>query len=56
MLVLRGAESDFLTADGVRRMADTHPAVRAIEIEGCGHAPTLLRAGHVSPVVEHRCA
>jgi pimeloyl-ACP methyl ester carboxylesterase len=41
VLVLRGAESDILTADGVAAMRELKPDVEVVEISGVGHAPTL---------------
>jgi pimeloyl-ACP methyl ester carboxylesterase len=50
-LVLRGAESDFLLPAVVERMCQS-PKVRAIEIPGCGHAPALLAAEQLAPLVD----
>lgn len=51
-LVLRGADSDLLsarTADGMRQRG---PAATVIEFAGVGHAPPLLAADQIQPVVE----
>lgn len=41
VLVLRGALSDILSAETVAEMQHRMPTLRALEIEGRGHAPTL---------------
>lgn len=41
MLVVRGANSDILTAETLTRMAGRHPALTHVTIEGRGHAPFL---------------
>jgi len=41
-LILRGAQSDLLSADTVRDMLATQPQARAHEFPGVGHAPTLM--------------
>ena len=41
VLVVRGAESDLLSAETARAMAQ-RPGVRTVEIAGCGHAPALM--------------
>lgn len=48
-LVLRGAESDLLTAETAAAMAQ-RPAVRLVTIPGVGHAPALLDAAQVQEV------
>ncbi|NUZ06546.1 alpha/beta fold hydrolase [Piscinibacter koreensis] len=40
-LVLRGAESDLLLPETVEQMTVRGPRAEAVEIAGCGHAPTL---------------
>lgn len=42
VLVLRGAQSDLLTADTARKMKDRPYPTAVVEIEGVGHAPALL--------------
>ena len=54
VLLLRGAESDLLSAETARAMAQ-RPGVQLAEIPGCGHAPALMdpaadRAGLGFPV------
>ena len=52
VLVLRGAESDVLRAATAREMQERGPPVELIEIEGVGHAPTLLAPDQVRCVSE----
>jgi pimeloyl-ACP methyl ester carboxylesterase len=40
-LVLRGALSDLLSEETVRRMAEENPALEAVTVPRVGHAPTL---------------
>ena len=51
-LVLRGADSDFLTPKTAERMVSSGPRARVIEIAGCGHVPSLTRPEQVAPVIE----
>jgi len=51
-LVLRGANSDLLSADTARGMAERGPKARVIEFAGVGHAPTLLVPEQVQPVLD----
>jgi pimeloyl-ACP methyl ester carboxylesterase len=48
MLVLRGAQSDLLLKSTVNEMARRGPKARVVEIEGVGHAPSLLHAGQIA--------
>ncbi len=50
VLVLRGAESDLLLAGTVERMRASGPGCAAVEIEGCGHAPSLMPADQIAVV------
>ena len=50
VLVLRGSESDILTADGVAAMRELKPDVEVVEIPGVGHAPTLEEPEAVAAV------
>jgi pimeloyl-ACP methyl ester carboxylesterase len=55
VLVLRGAQSDLLSAELARTMVRRNPHASVREIEGCGHAPPLNRpeqAGLVSAFLE----
>jgi pimeloyl-ACP methyl ester carboxylesterase len=55
VLIVRGAESDLLSADTVRAMLARGPAARAgkvssVELPGCGHAPALMDAAQVAVI------
>ncbi len=41
-LLLRGAESDLLTAQTAEHMAERGPRARCVSFPGVGHAPTLI--------------
>ncbi|MGI9132931.1 MAG: alpha/beta fold hydrolase [Rhodoferax sp.] len=49
-LLLRGAESDLLTVQTARQMAERGPKARMVEFAGIGHAPTLVADGQVDAV------
>ena len=49
-LLLRGAESDLLTAQTAERMAERGPRVRRVSFPGVGHAPTLIAADQCAAV------
>jgi pimeloyl-ACP methyl ester carboxylesterase len=51
-LVLRGAESDLLSPETARRMAERGPRARVHEFAGVGHAPTLVQPEQVAVVRE----
>lgn len=42
VLVLRGVDSDLLSADVAQEMPRRGPKAEVVEIEGCGHAPALM--------------
>jgi pimeloyl-ACP methyl ester carboxylesterase len=50
-LVLRGAQSDLLSAATAGQMALRGPRARVVEVEGVGHAPMLLDAEQMAPVL-----
>lgn len=50
VLVLRGAESDLLTAEVAQEMARRGPKAKVVEFEGCGHAPALMDEGQIAVV------
>jgi pimeloyl-ACP methyl ester carboxylesterase len=50
-LVLRGAQSDLLSAPTAAAMAARGPKPRVVEFAGTGHAPTLLVPEQYEPVV-----
>ncbi len=49
-LVLRGADSDLLTAETLQAMAMRGPRPQTVEIPGVGHAPMFLDAGQIGIV------
>ena len=49
-LLLRGAESDLLTAETARAMAERGPKARCVEFAGVGHAPTLIQPDQIRVV------
>ena len=51
-LVLRGAESDLLSAATLKAMRERGPRARAVEFAGVGHAPTLVAADQVRVVLD----
>ena len=50
-LVLRGAQSDLLSAETARAMSERGPRPRVVEFAGIGHAPMLLARDQVDAVV-----
>lgn len=51
-LVLRGADSDLLTAATAEAMAERGPKARWVQFAGVGHAPTLVAPQQVRVVLE----
>jgi pimeloyl-ACP methyl ester carboxylesterase len=51
-LLLRGADSDLLSAQTAREMTQRGPKARLHEFAGVGHAPTLMQADQVAVVRE----
>lgn len=49
-LLLRGAQSDLLSAATAREMTGRGPKPRLVEFEGVGHAPTLVNQPQVEAV------
>lgn len=49
-LVLRGAQSDLLSAETARAMTVRGPQARLVELDGVGHAPTLIHADQIAVV------
>lgn len=49
-LLLRGAQSDLLTAGTAKEMAERGPKARVEEIAGVGHAPMLMNAAQIGLV------
>jgi pimeloyl-ACP methyl ester carboxylesterase len=50
VLLLRGKESDVLTAEGAREMLRRKPGTRLVELDGIGHAPTLMSEAQIGLV------
>lgn len=50
VLALRGAQSDLLSRETLRQMAARGPRAATVEVEGVGHAPTLMDPGQIAPV------
>lgn len=50
VLVLRGADSDLLTAETVQRMQASGPPVEVVEFPGVGHAPWLMSEEQIAVV------
>ena len=51
VLILRGAESDFLTPHLLERMLRRLPHAEVVEFDGVGHTPTLNAPEQIKPVV-----
>ncbi|KQW44580.1 MULTISPECIES: alpha/beta fold hydrolase [unclassified Roseateles] len=49
-LLIRGAESDLLSAETARAMTQRGPNARLVELAGIGHAPTLIRDEQIAIV------
>jgi len=50
-LVLRGAQSDLLSAATAAEMSARGPRPRIVEIAGVGHAPMLMSEDQMEPVI-----
>jgi cobalt-zinc-cadmium efflux system protein len=48
MLIVRGSESDLLSAKTVAEMCKVNPHIRSIEIPGVGHAPAFVKSEQVA--------
>lgn len=51
-LLLRGADSDLLSAATAQAMTQRGPKARLVEFPGVGHAPTLVSQGQVDVVAD----
>ena len=49
-LLIRGAESDLLSAETARAMTQRGPGARLVELPGVGHAPTLIHDDQIAIV------
>jgi len=50
-LVLRGANSEVLQPDTIKRMLDSGPPTKVIELAGIGHAPSLMVEDQIQQVL-----
>ena len=50
LMVMRGAESDLLTAATAQEMTRRGPRAQLNEIPGVGHAPALMDAAQIALV------
>nr|WP_254598123.1 alpha/beta hydrolase [Polynucleobacter antarcticus] len=48
MLIVRGGDSDLLSANTVAEMCRVNPYIRSIEIPGVGHAPAFVKAEQIA--------
>ncbi len=48
VLLVRGSESDLLTAETARRMTERGPQARLVELPGVGHAPTFIHDDQIA--------
>jgi pimeloyl-ACP methyl ester carboxylesterase len=55
-LVIRGAQSDLLTAQTAQAMSERGPRARVVTIPGVGHAPTLVDPAQVAVIKEFLAA
>lgn len=51
-LLLRGAQSDLLSAETAHAMTQRGPRARLVSFDGVGHAPTLIASGQVQAVAD----
>jgi pimeloyl-ACP methyl ester carboxylesterase len=51
-LLLRGVESDLLSAETAQQMTQRGPKAKLVEFEQVGHAPTLVHDGQIAVVKE----
>lgn len=50
MLLIRGAQSDLLSAETAQEMLKRNPNARLHEVPGVGHAPTLMTDAQIDPI------
>jgi cobalt-zinc-cadmium efflux system protein len=48
ILIVRGGDSDLLSADTVAQMCKVNPYARSIEIPGVGHAPAFIKPEQIA--------
>ncbi|MFZ6742391.1 alpha/beta fold hydrolase [Undibacterium sp. JH2W] len=51
-LLVRGADSDLLTAESAHAMTQRGPRARLVEFAGVGHAPTFVQPEQIAVVVD----
>ena len=51
-LLIRGAQSDLLTASTAATMQATHPHLSYYEVANAGHAPALMSDGEISKILD----
>jgi pimeloyl-ACP methyl ester carboxylesterase len=51
-LLVRGAESDLLSAETARQMTQSGPKAKLAELAGVGHAPTFLHIDQIKIVTD----
>ncbi|MES2039482.1 MAG: alpha/beta hydrolase [Pseudomonadota bacterium] len=51
-LLVRGAESDLLTAESAQAMTQRGPCARLVEFAGVGHAPTFVQPEQIAVAVD----
>jgi pimeloyl-ACP methyl ester carboxylesterase len=52
VLILRGADSDTLTAETAEQMTRQNPRARTITFSDCGHAPALMAEEQIAAVAD----
>ena len=48
ILIVRGAQSDLLSAETVAKMCQVNPHARSIEIPNVGHAPAFVKKEQIA--------
>ena len=51
-LLIRGADSDLLSAATAKAMTERGPRARLVQFDGVGHAPTLVQPDQVAVVTD----
>jgi pimeloyl-ACP methyl ester carboxylesterase len=54
-LLIRGEDSDLLTADVAQKMQATHPHLTRYNVSNAGHAPALLTEQEINTVIGFLC-